>query len=99
MVVVVVGEGGGGVVAVERVWGWEGGGERRYATLPQAPPLPDWKVMGLKETSSRLSPHLRLSGALDFFFSSSSSLSLFFFPWRSRAPRARAHSPANHTPD
>lgn len=65
-VVVVLG-GGGGVVAVkggERV----GGGERRYATLPQAPPLPDWKVMGLKETFSQLSPHLRLSLALLSYF-------------------------------
>lgn len=42
-----------------REWGGGGGrGERRYATLPQTPPLSDWKVMGLKETFSQHSPHL-----------------------------------------
>lgn len=60
---------------------WEGGGERRYATLPQAPPLPDWKVMGLKETFSQLSPHLRLSlSRFSLIFSSSSPSPFFSFP-------------------
>lgn len=40
--------------------GGTGGGrsERRYATLPQTPPQPDWKVMALKETFSLHFTHL-----------------------------------------
>lgn len=34
------------------------GGKRRYATLPQTPPQPDWKVMALKETFSLHFTHL-----------------------------------------
>lgn len=86
------------MVAVEGVWGWEGGGERRYATLPQAPPLPDWKVMGLKETSSRLSPHFRLSGALDFFFFFFFLPFPFFLPLAlARATSSRALTGQSHT--
>lgn len=49
--------GGGGGGGAQRE------GERWYTTLPQTPPLSDWKVMGLKETFSHHSPHLS-----DFFF-------------------------------
>lgn len=80
------------MVAVEG-GAWEGGGERRYATLPQAPPLPDWKVMGLKETFSQLSPHLRLSLSL-------ASLSYFLLPphplFFLSLARARARRPITH---